>query len=117
VRDQEDAAFDCWNEMAARVGLEPIQRRTADRRRLLTERMRDVGGIEGWRTAVAKVEASPFLRGEANGPNHPDWRADFDFIVTPKTFTRLIEGRYDARPAKTHKHGHGGGYVPPGVGG
>ena len=37
------------------------------------------------------VEGSPFLRGEKG-----DWRADFDFVLQEKSFTKLMEGGYSS---------------------
>jgi hypothetical protein len=37
------------------------------------------------------LERSAFCRGE----NDRGWRADFDFLLQPKSFTKLLEGAYD----------------------
>ena len=47
--------------------------------------------------AFEKAQSSAFLRGECNGSGHESWKADFDFIIKPKNFIRIIEGVYDAR--------------------
>lgn len=90
-------AFDEWNRMAADTGLPMVQNRSRERQRALKARLTEVGGIDGWRDALAKIRGSPFLLGQHNSPKHPNWRADFDFIVTPKQFTKLMEGGYDTR--------------------
>lgn len=85
-----------WNEMAARVGLALVANVTEARRKHLRARLRDCGGIEGIRAALAKLEASSFLNGSAprNG-RHESWMPDFDFFVSERGFTRLLEGAYD----------------------
>lgn len=94
--DDLSTAFDLWNELAERLGLPTVQARDVDRKRLLKARLKDCGGIEGWRAALEKVEGSGFLRGTVpRGKGHENWRCDFDFIVSPKKFRKLMEGGYD----------------------
>jgi hypothetical protein len=47
-------------------------------------------GLVAWREALRGVERSRHCRGE----NDRGWRADIDFVLQPKSFTRLIEGFY-----------------------
>lgn len=89
-----------WNATAEQSGFPKVQRLTDKRKASLTARLRECGGIDGWRAALEKVAASPYLRGEVNG-----WRADFDFVINPNKFTSIMEGKYDrrdsvAKPAK-----------------
>lgn len=92
-----DEAFDEWNALAEQTGLPAVQNRSDKRRSALKARLTEAGGLEGWRMALAKIRGSPFLLGRQNGKDHPNWRADFDFIVTPRQFTKLMEGGYDQR--------------------
>ena len=39
---------------------------------------------------LAKVEASPFLRGERT-----KFRADLDWLSGPKNFAKVLSGKYD----------------------
>ena len=39
--------------------------------------------------ALDALERSPFCRGERS-----DWKADFDFFLQTKSFTKLLEGAY-----------------------
>lgn len=57
--------------------------------------------IEQIERAFEKAQSSAFLRGECNGSGHESWKADFDFIIKPKNFIRIIEGAYDARGQPT----------------
>lgn len=97
--DRSDAAEAVrrWNGMADRIGLPRCQKLTDARKRLLAARLRDCGGLDGWDVALAKVEASSFLRGERNGDGHTKWRADIDFVLKERAFTRLMEGVFDDR--------------------
>lgn len=98
-RGEIGEAVQAWNAMAERVGLSAVRNVTEARRRALKARLAECAGIEGWRQALAKVEASPFLRGERSGNGHDRWRASFDFVVTQGNFTKLMEGNYDDRNA------------------
>lgn len=96
-------AFDEWNALAEQTGLPAVQNRSDKRRSALKARLSEAGGLEGWRLALAKIRGSPFLLGQGNGRDHPNWRADFDFIVRADKFTKLMEGGYDGRPEGTRQ--------------
>lgn len=91
-RSPEGIAVRAWNAVAGRVGLAQVQRLTDTRRAKLRKRLDECGGLDGWSAALAKVEGSPFLLGKIPGR---DWRADFDFLLQQKSFTKLMEGVYD----------------------
>jgi len=88
-------AKDLWNQMAERAGLAKVQRLTETRRKALAARLKECDGLEGWKDALAKVEASPFLTGE----NDRNWKADFDFVVRSAKFTKIMEGSFDGKRA------------------
>lgn len=83
-------AFGLYNAMAERTGLPQARTLTPQRRKHLVARMREHGGIEAWKTALANVERSAFLQGQ----NERGWRADFDFLVQAARFTKVVEGTY-----------------------
>lgn len=85
-------AVSIWNDMAEAVSLPKIQRLTEPRSRALKARLSECEGIEGWRIAIAKVRDSPWMHGK----NDRGWRADIDFILKPRSFTKLMEGSYDS---------------------
>ena len=88
-----DVAWQVFNSMAARTGLPQAQSFTATRRKHLNARMQEAGGIEGWRIACEKVEASEFLTGGgANG-----WTCDIDFMLRASKFAKILEGSFDDR--------------------
>lgn len=81
---------EAWNERMAPQGFPAVKRITGTRQRQLVARLRE-NDIDDWQKAFSAIERSPFLRGE----NDRGWRADFDFLLQPKSFTKLIEGAYD----------------------
>lgn len=86
-------AFDEWNSLALRLRL-PLAKTLSDtRRKQIKARLADAG-LQGWREALAAVEASPLCRGE----NERGWTADLDFVCQPKSFNKLREGSYAAKP-------------------
>ena len=82
-----------YNKLAERIGLPKVQNFSDTRRRLLRRRLIECGGLNGWRAALEKVEDSTFLK----GGGRDGWRADFDFMLQAKSFTRILEGTYDDR--------------------
>lgn len=103
--DAVDEAFRLYNETAHTARLTKAQVLTERREKQLRRRLAECGGIEGWRVAMAKLAASPLCTGD----NDRGWRADIDFVLQPKSFTRLMEGFYDARAPVGR--GSGGGKV------
>ena len=92
-------AVEAWNDLAGRIGLPAVQRLTTARAAALRARLIEVGGIDGWLAALAKIEASPFLRGEGGrAQGHDGWRCNFDWLISQRGFTRLLEGAFDSTP-------------------
>ncbi len=95
-------AFDDWNALAKRRALPVAKDLTPARRKAIRARLAGAG-LDGWRQALAAVEASPHCRGE----NDRGWRADIDFVATATKFQKLREGSYgpvptaDAAPVQT----------------
>ncbi len=81
---------EAWNAMAERLGLATVRKLSTERRRKLQIRIRE-HTIEDFTEAISAIERSPFLRGDGK----EGWRADFDFLLQPKSFLKLIEGSYD----------------------
>ena len=84
-------AVRAYNVLAEKVGLARVQNFNDNRRRKLRRRLAECGGLEGWSAALAKVECSNFL----TGGGREGWRADFDFMLQAKSFTKILEGAYD----------------------
>lgn len=79
-----------WNHHAERWGARQVRKLTPQRRRKIACRIRQFT-VDEFTEAIAAIDRSPFLRGE----NDRGWRADFDWFLEPKNFTKLIEGTYD----------------------
>lgn len=93
-------AVAAYNAVAEKAGLPKAQLLTDKRRKSLAHRLQECGGLNGWKAAMDKVAASAFLTGKKT-----DWRADFDFCLQAKSFTKIMEGSYDDKPAPQHKTG------------
>ena len=86
-----DDLVETWNDMAPRFGLPVVKGRLSEaRRRQARARLRDHPDPEDWKAAFRCIASTPFLQGD----NDRGWRADFDFLLQPKSFTKLIEGSY-----------------------
>jgi hypothetical protein len=81
---------EAWNATASEIGLRTIRKLTPERQRKVATRIRQ-NTIEDFTEAIGAIGRSPFLRGE----NDRGWRANFDWMLEPKNFTKLIEGTYD----------------------
>jgi hypothetical protein len=95
-RSDLDAAYGAYNATAARVGWPACQRQTKTRDAALRARLAEAGGLDGWKTALEKAEASDFLCGRSPPrEGRAPFFADIDFLIRESAFTRLMEGRYD----------------------
>jgi hypothetical protein len=93
-------AFGAYNTMAKAAALPLAQALNPDRRAKLRSRLTEVGGLAGWEAAMDRVRDSPFLLGHVPGRDGADpFRADLDFLLQRKNFTRLMEGFYARRTA------------------
>lgn len=89
---------EAYNTVARECGWAECQKFDRSRQAAAKARLAEAGGIEGWRHAMGKARASPFLRGETGrSAGHENWRPDIDFFLKPKTFTKLMEGGYDGQ--------------------
>lgn len=92
----DDARFtvsdfvESWNEVAQRCGLPSIAKLTDRRKRAFAVRQREYPEIEAWRAAFRCLADSPWMHGD----NKTGWRADPDFFLQAKSFTKLVEGSY-----------------------
>ena len=79
-----------WNELAGALGLPKVANISRARRAAFRARTREMPGLEPWRRVFATIRGSPWMHGQ----NDREWRADFDFILQPKSFIKLVEGSY-----------------------
>jgi hypothetical protein len=95
----ESEVVELWNETAETLNAElgraewpRVQKLTGPRRKQVKQRLRDAGGIEGIRTALARARADPWARGDTRRPaEHANWRFNFDYFIKEKTFTQIME--------------------------
>jgi hypothetical protein len=84
-------AFDMYNATAERCALAKAQKLTKARVSKIRARLKDCGGLEGWATALEKINQSRFCLGD----NDRGWKADLDFMLQESSFVKLMEGKYD----------------------
>ena len=82
-------SFDLYNKTAKKIGIPVATKLTQTRESRLRARLKDCGGIDGWKEALKKIEAIPAMRG-VDG-----WRANIDFLLRESSFVKLMEGGYD----------------------
>lgn len=96
-------AFTLYTDAAKRHAWSIPRKLDHDRRKALSQILKDWGGLDGWREGLAKAESSGFLTGRTpRDEAHKDWRCSLDFLTSPRKFRRLMEG------------GYGGDMPPPG---
>ncbi len=88
-----------WNETASRYRLPQVKDITVPRQAAIMARAKDLTETydfpdpsTGFVSLFNHVQASPFLRGEANG-----FRCDLDFCIRSSSFTKIMEGRYESQ--------------------
>jgi uncharacterized protein YdaU (DUF1376 family) len=87
-------AVSIYNQAAAESGWPQVQKITPTRSKQIRARLADCGGVEGWRIAVEKAQASDFLCGRTPKP----WSGfGFDWLIKSQNFTKIMEGNYDNR--------------------
>lgn len=83
--------------------LPAVEVMNAGRKRALSARWREVcadgkfdraAGLDWFDWFFGRVALSDFLMGRQPGRSGRTWCADFDFLVTPSKFARVVEGRY-----------------------
>ena len=79
-----------FNTAMEHKAIKPISRMTVRRKGLLRARAREFGK-EALQSVVDKAADSNFL----NGKNNKGWVADFDWIMRPNNFPKVLEGNYD----------------------
>ena len=92
--DIQSVALGAFNKLplsdATLRGLAKIAKLTDQRRKQLDRRLRE-NTFDEFAEALRAIRRSKFCHGE----NERGWKADFDFLLQPKSFTRLLEGFYD----------------------
>ena len=79
-----------WNEKMKNKSIKPISRMTERRKERLLARAREFGK-EAIQQAIDNAAASNFL----NGHNNKGWVANFDWLILPNNFPKVLENNYD----------------------
>lgn len=104
--DEIALAVEAYNCVAKELGWPIAQTLTEIRRKKLVGRLRECGGLEGWRMAMEKARVSRFLKGETGRDRvHANWTPGFDFFLQQSSFTKLMEGHYDDRDCRAEPDG------------
>ena len=77
------------------VSFPSIKRIDGDRKKAVAARWRAYHSIDIFRELFQLAEASSFLKGQ----NDRNWSADFDWMMKPTNFTKILEHKYDERHA------------------
>ncbi len=85
---------EAWNDLASRCQLATAVKLTDERKRKAALQAKRFS-IDDWLAVFRRIEQSPFLR----GTNDRGWRCDFDFILSPSNFVKILEGKYDRQQA------------------
>ena len=88
IQLKPEHVLEAWNAMAGESGL-PKAKLTPERRKKLNTFIRR-HQIDDITEAIWAVPRSPFLRGE----NDRGWKANFDFLLQPSSFNKILEGTY-----------------------
>jgi hypothetical protein len=84
---KEKEIIDCFHESCS--GLPKVQIVTQSRRKSINARICDYG-IEKVKEVIKLAGESKFLAGN----NRNEWTADFDWILKPTNFVKILEGNY-----------------------
>ncbi len=82
-------AFEAFNDLTERSPVQKIIKLSDKRKKALRARLGE-HNLNGWHSALAAIERSSFLCGD----NDRGWKADFDWLVNPNNFLKVIEGKY-----------------------
>lgn len=105
---------DFFNDELRRKGsiIPTIRSIDGQRRSSTMARIRE-HGKPAFAEAVKKAAESDFL----NGKNDRGWVADFDWMIKPNNFIKVLEGNYDNRQQNNQRYGNTGKHNQRGKGG
>ena len=83
--------IDEYNKIAEHAGWSKVKLLTATRKSKIKARAKTAGGYENLVSIIDWHKDEPFMRGDLP---KSDWKADFDFFMQLKSFTKCMEGTY-----------------------
>jgi hypothetical protein len=106
----QDPLVGLWNELMgeANRGLPeahqiPLVREIGEERKAKIKSRLKEHSLDEWRTCINRIRYSPFLIGD----NSKGWKANFDFLLRPGTYAKVIEGNYDRALVKPRSMSQG----------
>ena len=82
-------AFHAYNRTAEDIGLPIARSLPPSRRKSINARFRE-HGADSWSMVLGNIRASDFLQGK----NDRGWRPNFDWIIKPENYAKILEGNY-----------------------
>ena len=89
------AMVDIWNDFAQIHGLDKAEPLDPGRRKKALQRLKECGGLDGWRKVVLSIAESPWLLGK----NDDRWEVSFGWLLIRERLTRVREGNYIRKTA------------------
>lgn len=78
--------------------LPAVEMVTEQRKKAVAARVKELGGLDGWRDYLRRAVGSDFLTGRVPGRNgNQPFKAGFDWLVKPANVAKVLEGNYDNR--------------------
>lgn len=74
------------------------------KRRLIKARIAEGYKFEDFEKAFINAEASDLLTGRTPGKDHENFKANFDWILKPANFCKVLENCYESTAAKTQSY-------------
>jgi hypothetical protein len=106
--DPPSKLISIWNDHCGE--LQKVRKSNPTRDRKIKALFNKLSELE-WIEVIKKLAASNFC----NGKNDRGWKADFDFLLKPETYSRTLEGRYDNRAQTQFGMTDDGRYLTPAV--
>lgn len=100
--DAASQLVELWNASAPAAGLSKCQKLTPKRAATAKVRLAEQPDLAIWAQVAARIAASAFCCGRVParpGATSP-WRADFDWMLQPDAWVRVLEGKYDDAPSR-----------------
>ena len=95
--------IDLYNEIC--TALTKAAKLSEARKKAIRARFEDGYTLEDFRKAFTAAQASEFLTGQKPSKDHPNWRADFDWLLKDRNLPRVMEGLYDNKAVEVSEQG------------